>query len=199
MKLQCTRTALLSAGLLLMLSGCTAMRVEPLSNAPAFMCIKHNPKVLVSDFVPVLQDGLSRHGIATRLYKRAIPHAECQYLLTYSARRSWDFVPYLSQAEVQILGPDRKELASAYYHLRGKGGLSLMKWQGTAAKINPLIDQLLAGAVQQPSSPAPAPEVFSAADPQTPYETRLQSLQAENLSYEEYMRRFRALNSEYGR
>jgi hypothetical protein len=31
------------------------------------------------------------------------------------------------------------------YHLKGGGGLSVMKWQGTASKMDPVIDELLAG------------------------------------------------------
>jgi len=31
------------------------------------------------------------------------------------------------------------------FHLRGKGGYSMYKWQGTKAKMDPVIDQLLAG------------------------------------------------------
>lgn len=199
MKPSSVRTLLLSTSLLLVLSGCTSMRVDPLQAAPSFMCIKHNPKVLVSDFVPVMQEGFSRHGIETRVYKQAIPRAECQYLVTYSARRSWDMVPYLSQAELQILGPDRTQLASADYHLRGKGGLSPMKWQGTKAKIDPLLDQLLASVTLQPNSgpvsSAPQPATLSS---QT-YDERLQALQREPLSYEDYMSRLRELNRQYGR
>lgn len=191
-------TLLLPASLLL-LGGCTSMRVDPLQAAPPSICIKHNPKVLVSDFVPVVQEGFARHGIETRVYKQAIPRAECQYLLTYSARRSWDMAPYLSQAELQILGPDRQELASANYHLRGKGGLSLMKWQGTKAKIDPLLDQLLAGVILLPKSvpvtSAPQPAALS----QQTYDEHLQALQREPLGYEDYMKRLRELNRQYGR
>lgn len=83
----------------------------------------------------------------------------CDYILSYSARRSWDVVPYLTQAKLRILGPERREVARADYHLRGKGGLSLLKWQGT--KMDPVIDQLLAQVSNTPrrvpASEAPAP------------------------------------------
>lgn len=193
------RTSLL-AGVLLMgaIGGCTSVQVEPLASAPTFMCIKHNPKVMVSDFVSVLRQGFSRHGIETRLYTGAIPRAECAYLVTYSARRSWDFAPYLSQADVQVLGPDRRQLASAEYHLRGKGGLSMMKWQGTEVKMGPVIDQLLADVEVMQSTPAPKSDqgTDSAA---ASYEERLSLLQKEQWGYEEYMKRFKALNQEFGR
>ena len=180
------------------MGGCTSVQVDPLVSAPHLMCIKHNPKVMVSDFVPVLQQGFSRHGIDTRLYEGAIPRAECSYLVTYSARRSWDFMPYLSQADIQILGPDRRKLASAEYHLRAKGGFSMMKWQGTETKMRPVIDQLLAGVEVAPKSPVAEAET-PASNTSLSYEERLSMLEKEQLPYEEYMRRFKALNQEFGR
>jgi hypothetical protein len=64
--------------------------------------------------------------------------------LSYTARRSWDFAPYLAQAELW-LRQDGKQVGYAEYHLVGGGGLSLMKWQGTKTKMDPVIDQLLSG------------------------------------------------------
>ena len=192
------RPSLLVAIASLAIGGCTSIQVDPLASAPAFMCIKHNPKVIVSDFVPVLQTGFSRHGIETQLYEVAVPRAECPYLVTYSARRSWDFTPYLSQADIQILGPDRRELASADYHLRAKGGFSMMKWQGTEAKMGPVIDQLLADVEVVQNSPVPKARTGGESTGLS-YEERLHMLQQEHSGYEEYMQRLRALNQEFGR
>jgi hypothetical protein len=64
--------------------------------------------------------------------------------LTYTALRSWDFKPYLSHAELR-LWRDGLQIGAADYHLRGKGGFSFAKWQGTKAKMDPVIDQLLGG------------------------------------------------------
>lgn len=194
-----TRPSLLVAiSSLVAIGGCTSIQVDPLASAPAFMCIKHNPKVMVSDFVPVLQKEFSRHGIETQLYEVAVPRAECPYLVTYSARRSWDFTPYLSQADIQILGPDRRKVASADYHLRAKGGFSMMKWQGTEAKMGPVIDQLLAD-VEVVQSPPVSTARTGGESTDLSYEERLYMLQQEQLGYGEYMQRLRALNQEYGR
>jgi len=91
----------------------------------------------------VLKEGFARHSIATSVYSEsATKPTGCEYVLTYTARQSWDFAPYLSQAELW-LEKDGREIGYAEYHLVGKGGLSLMKWEGTKTKMDPVIDDLL--------------------------------------------------------
>jgi hypothetical protein len=128
----------------LVLGGCTAVTVRPVDKTLEIkrVCIQDNPKVQVSDFVTVVRDGFDRHGIATEVITGA-PASNCSAVLTYTALRSWDLSPYLSHAELR-LEKEGRQLAYAEYHLRGKGGYSLMKWQGTKAKMDPVIEQLLA-------------------------------------------------------
>jgi len=123
---------------------CTSTVVRPLALTPGprLICIKENPKVRVADFVPVVREALSRHGIASEVFSEEAP-ARCEIVLTYTARRSWDFSPYLSQAEVRLERGGR-EIGYAEYHLRGKGGLSLHKWQSTREKMDPVLDELRA-------------------------------------------------------
>jgi hypothetical protein len=137
------KSLLLAAGILI--SGCTAVAVKPASPELQLLrvCIEENPRVEVADFVSVVRDGFERHGIATLLISGA-PTAGCDAVLTYTARQSWDMAPYLSVAELR-LERDGHLIASAEYHLRGRGGLSLMKWEGTKAKMDPVIDELLKG------------------------------------------------------
>jgi hypothetical protein len=187
------RIALPLLAALTLLGGCTATRVTPLKTAADQMCIEENPKVQVSDFVPVLQEGFARHGIQTQLYSK-IPRADCPYVVTYTARRSWDMAPYLSTAEITILGPRRQTLAKASYHLRGKGGLSLMKWQGTKSKIDPVIDELLASA--QLSSTI-AQQADSTHEPRKSLDERVHDLQQQRLGYEDYQRAYRQLLLEH--
>jgi hypothetical protein len=71
----------------------------------------------------------------------------CDAILTYTARRSWDFVTYLSHAEIW-LELDGLTVGYAKYHLRAKGGFSLLKWRGTRSKIDPVLDELLANVTQ---------------------------------------------------
>lgn len=136
------------------LGGCTAVEVRPLSSSLEIkhLYIRDNPKVIVTDFVDVMRDGFARHGIASEVIPADQP-APGKYVVTYTALRSWDFAPYLSVAAIRI-EKDGVQIASADYHLRGKGGYSLMKWQGTKAKMDPVIDQLLAGINNNNNQPA---------------------------------------------
>ena len=123
------------------LGGCTSIQVEPLAVRPVNICIEQNPKVLVTDFVSVVQSGLASRGIKSEVYMQ-VP-ASCEYRMTYVAYRSWDFVPYLSSADLEIWDHEKRRVGAAHYHLRGKGGLSMAKWQGTETKMAPVLDQLL--------------------------------------------------------
>jgi len=123
------------------LSGCTSIQVEPLAVRPASICIEQNPKVQVSDFVSVIQRGLSDRGISSQVYEQ-VP-TTCDYKLTYVAYRSWDFVPYLTSADLEVWDKGNRRVGAAHYHLRGKGGMSMAKWQGTQTKMAPVMDQLL--------------------------------------------------------
>ncbi|MFF7705773.1 Sbal_3080 family lipoprotein [Pseudomonas sp. NPDC007930] len=123
------------------LGGCTAIQVEPLGVRPANICIESNPKVQVSDFVDVIQRGLAARGITSQVYAQ-VP-ASCDYRLTYVAYRTWDVVPYLSSADLEVWDSERRRVGAAHYYLRGKGGLSMAKWQGTQTKMAPVLEQLL--------------------------------------------------------
>lgn len=127
------------------ISGCTSVSVRPVASSVQLhnLCIVNNPQVIVSDFVPVLRDGFSRHNIATTVVEQAQAKS-CAVTLTYTALRSWDLKPYLSHAELR-LWREGIQIGSAEYHLNGKGGLDLGKWRGTKAKMDPVIDKLLAG------------------------------------------------------
>lgn len=150
----------------LLTSGCTSVTVKPIdaSYNVKSICIRENPKVTVKDFVPVIADGLRRHNIESKFiattldkhrlqgenigkpdqyYMELTPVPDtCDFNLTYTARRSWDLGTYLSTADISI--SDKKSvIANANYHLIGKGGLSLFKWQGVKTKIDPVMDELL--------------------------------------------------------
>lgn len=127
------------------LPACTRINVKPVSATQPIkkVCIRYNPAVKVSDFVMVMQDGFQRHGIQAEVFHQSIP-ASCQYVVSYTALRSWDFKPYLSHAEIRINDHGRL-IASAEYHLNGGGGLDLGKWASTRKKIGPVMDKMLAG------------------------------------------------------
>ena len=125
-------------------TGCTAVSVNAVAAVHRIdhIRIENNPRVTISDFVSVMQEGFQAHGISSQVVAKP-EQPSCVYSATYTARRSWDFATYLSEAQIDILREGRN-IASANYHLRGKGGFALTKFEGTRAKILPVIDQLLA-------------------------------------------------------
>jgi hypothetical protein len=131
--------------LALLTAACTSVKVQSVDTSLPLLhvCIQRNHAVEVSDFLPVLQEGFERHGIGTEIYNGNRPR-RCEYVLTYTALRSWDVKTYLSHAELRLLRAGQ-QIAFAEYHLRVKGGLSLMKFAGTKSKMDPVIDELLAG------------------------------------------------------
>ena len=130
----------------LAVSACTSVQVNAVAeqqvNAIQQICIVNNPKVLVTDFVPVVQQRLQHHGIMSRVVEGS-EVAACAYQLHYSAKRSWDFTPYMSWAELKLY-QNEVLIANAEYKLVGKGGLSLTKWQSVETNMTPVIDQLFA-------------------------------------------------------
>jgi hypothetical protein len=129
--------------LLFFLCGCTAVDVRPVppnQSIKAVLIVK-NPKVAVDDFLDVLVDGFERHGIATKVIPESAD-AGNNYVVTYVAYRNWDMAPYLSNATINI-EKDGQQIAHAEYHLKGGGGFSLMKWDSTKTKMDPVIDELL--------------------------------------------------------
>jgi hypothetical protein len=128
---------------IMVLIGCTSIQVQPIDSSLNLkhVCIKENPKVIVPDFLTIIQDGFDRHGISTEVFSGETPE-QCECILTYTALRSWDMAVYLSHAELRLERKGRK-VAYAEYHLKGKGGFSLMKWQSNKTKMDPVIDELL--------------------------------------------------------
>lgn len=151
----------------LLMGGCTSVTVTPLdaSYQVKHICIRENPKVAVPELVPVITDGLTRHHIDSEFIPSDLDKVKlqqedeasesdeyfmnitpspshCDFSLTYTARRSWDIGTYLSTADIAISNKGGV-IAKANYHLRGKGGFSLFKWQGVKTKIDPVMDELL--------------------------------------------------------
>jgi hypothetical protein len=135
----------LFAGITLFVSGCTSINVRPVSSNEKItaVVIRINPRVTVSDFLDALDDGFTRHGIAATIVSENADVKDA-YVVTYTAGRRWDMAPYLTQATITI-DKEGRRIAYAEYHLRNGGGLSLMKWESTRKKIDPIIDELLQG------------------------------------------------------
>ena len=129
----------------LLLTGCTSIKVQKLETSAkvSHVCIEENTKVIVRDFLPVIQKGFKRHGITTETYEKTMPNY-CEYHLTYTALKNWDIAMYMHHAELWLYR-GKENIAYAEYHLNGKGGLALNKWASVDSKMDPVINQLLSG------------------------------------------------------
>jgi hypothetical protein len=185
-----SKRLIIIAAAVLWLAGCTSVQVEPLLSAPPQLCIEENPKVQVDDFVTVMQESFTKHGIQATL-QSAPTLADCPYIVTYTALRSWDFVTYLSFAELSVLDPQRRSVASAHYHLRGKGGMSFMKWSGTRSKMEPVLEQMLSQVKVEALAPSPLVPVISTNG--LSKDEQVHNLQQEKLSYEQYTSRYKQI------
>jgi hypothetical protein len=126
-----------------LVSGCVSSRID---RVPADVlrqmdrvCIVRNPKVIVPDFLSVVQDAFRRHGIQTAVYDSS-PPADCTFLLDYTARQGWDGVNYLKFAQLTLREGSSTIGAVEYRH---GGGFDFSKFAGTYSKISPLVDELL--------------------------------------------------------
>jgi hypothetical protein len=131
------------AGTFLILNGCTSMDVRPIPASAKLdkVCIAFNSEVNVDDFVPVVQEDFFNHGITSVVYHSARP-ANCPFTMTYTVDRWWDLAPYMVDAQMTV-NKDDAFIGSGHYHLAGHGGFSLMKWEGTHSKIDPVLDDML--------------------------------------------------------
>jgi hypothetical protein len=138
----------MKAGLMIVcifvLVSCTSVKVTPLDKSYklSHVCIENNKEVIVKDFLGVVENGFQDRSISTEVYSGEIPK-HCKYVLKYTALQSWDMALYLSHAELSLF-KDSSRIAYAEYHLRGKGGFSLVKWASVESKMKPVINKLLA-------------------------------------------------------
>lgn len=128
------------------ISGCaiqTTVQPIPPNQPIAEICILENPKVIISDFLPVIQEGIQRNGLRSKVF-REIPNT-CTYVLEYVAFQKWDFTPFMSEANIrlyhaqEIVGTANYKLPSGIF---GGGGINPAKWNSTKEKLDPLLDEL---------------------------------------------------------
>ncbi len=134
--------------------GCTSVTVEPLPAGVKEVLVRENPKVSMDGFLPYVVRSFESRGIATRVIRGSEPAGDA-YVVSYTALRSWDLTTYLSSAEFWV--HHRSDLVGhAEYHLRGKGGFALTKFQHVETKLDPVFDELLARyPLRTPRSAAP--------------------------------------------
>jgi hypothetical protein len=120
---------------------CTAITIRPVNTTLKIkhVCIEDGQQMCFDgDMMSVIRDGFERHDITTQIYAGSLP-SECEYHLKYICERTWDMATYLHHAELRLYRA-QTQIGYAEYHLKGKGGFSLMKWESTKTKMDPVID-----------------------------------------------------------
>ncbi len=131
----------------LLLAGCASatVDVQPVSAGTSplrVVYIQRNAQAdeVAPDLASAIEDGFQRHHIGTKVITGEPPRAD-DYLLTYSAAGGWDLKPYLKTAEVR-LKRGFNQVGLARYQT--PGGFDPDKFASTRAKVDPLLEQLLA-------------------------------------------------------
>ena len=135
------RRALLLASTSLV-TGCTiTQEVNPVNAAAASeICIIENPKVRAG-FLPEVQRSLVENGYKYHMLPPTAAPGDCELVMMYTARWSWDFTIYMSYARLQVFR-DGQPAGNAVYDAT-KGGGNMTKWIDAEPKINELVSQLL--------------------------------------------------------
>lgn len=128
------------------LTGCTTIKVHNQANfQPQTLkkvCVIHNPLVAMKNFDQAVVNSFSKHGVQAIVYPTAKDASVCETTMNYTALRSWDLVPYMTYAELNLLKNDQP-VSQAIFRLRANGGIAPSKWRSTESKINLLVDRLL--------------------------------------------------------
>ena len=83
-----------------------------------------------------------RFGVQSTSYQGDNPPTACGYILTYTARRGWDIVPYLKFVELTVTQGDGTMVGHSVW--RHRGGFGFNKWAASRGKIESAVDGLLA-------------------------------------------------------
>lgn len=128
----------------LLLTGCNSYDVRPLAfnSSLQTVYVEHNPEVIIGDFEDVLVSAIRKSGLIVEVVNAPAYSDPSSCTLRYTARRSWDIVPYLTYANIEIYQGSRLRAFGTYRHIGGSCSLSLFKWQGTEAKMVPLYEEL---------------------------------------------------------
>jgi len=128
------------------IAGCaiqTTVQAVPPNRSISEICILENKKVIISDFLAVVQEGIQRNGLRSKVY-RETPNT-CAYVLEYVALQRWDGTLFMSEANIRLYHA-QELIGAANYKLPtgifGGGGINPAKWNSTKEKLDPLLDKL---------------------------------------------------------
>lgn len=101
------------------------------------ICILHNPKVAINGFESDIASNLMALDIKSR--RISSPNQQCSYTLDYSARKSWDFTPYIGSMEFMVSKGDELIGSTSY---KQSNNLSLSKWEQAEKSMSEMLREL---------------------------------------------------------
>lgn len=182
-------TAVLMA---LLVSGCSIkQQVDPASlnsALPPDICLIPG-KGVREGFTTAYGDALTNKGFSVRTLHAGANPSQCPLSTTYTGNWSWDLALYMSYADIRVFERGQ-QVGKAVYDARSGSG-RLDKFISAESKIAELANKLFpTGASGLGRVPAALP---SAAQAQVSKEQQIQELSQQQLSYEEYQRRYQMI------
>lgn len=128
----------------LLLGGCTTTEVRSadLVQGAQHLCIKQNPALKQPGLLPALQQAIAANGLSSEVFDGMRPQY-CRYVVSYEAKSAWTSLAHVTDLTMNI-ERDGEVVAVGQYHARGGTGLELNKPGSIKAKMDPVVDQLLA-------------------------------------------------------
>jgi hypothetical protein len=118
---------LICLGIVVCLSACGGpnIKVSPVPEQENIqsVCIMYNPRVAIDGFESDIASNLTVLNIKSRRVSSS--NQQCSYTLDYSARKSWDFTPYIGSMEF-IVSKGDELIGSASY--KQSNNFNLSKW-----------------------------------------------------------------------
>jgi len=180
------------------ISGCSIKQTV----TPATLSAELAPEIcmipalnLRAGFTSAYQASLVEKGFRTRLMASGSSPDRCALATTYIGRWGWDLALYMKHADIRVYEQGR-QVGHAEYDARWGGG-RLDKFISAEDKIAELTHQLFPNGAASLGRTAPEIAGSSAPLSKAAYrQQQLDRLMGENLSYEDYQRRYHELMAE---
>ncbi|HAQ72907.1 Sbal_3080 family lipoprotein [Stutzerimonas nitrititolerans] len=180
------------------ISGCSIKQTV----TPATLSAELAPEIcmipalnLRAGFTSAYQASLVEKGFRTRLMAPGSSPDRCALATTYIGRWGWDLALYMKHADIRVYEQGR-QVGQAEYDARWGGG-RLDKFISAEDKIAELTHQLFPNGAASLGRTAPEIAGGSAPLSKAAYrQQQLDRLMGENLSYEDYQRRYHELMAE---
>lgn len=180
------------------ISGCSIKQTV----TPATLSAELAPEIcmipalnLRAGFTSAYQASLVEKGFRTRLMASGSSPDRCALATTYIGRWGWDLALYMKHADIRVYEQGR-QVGQAEYDARWGGG-RLDKFISAEDKIAELTHQLFPNGAASLGRTAPEIAGGSAPLSKAAYrQQQLDRLMGENLSYEDYQRRYHELTAE---